>query len=257
MELNLDEAILSLLKRYRGDAGRILIVEHFDNYSRGYIGDRLYALRASGLITEKRGRVLLTRRGWDAECPMILPLSKIVFGRYTAEWCRMPYEDEKDGCPFYGTRAECPPQTPFLDEVLDLSAYEISNSKSYAYWGVLKEEFPTLFLVYREFNLILQEYKMQHEHPDWSVKQCRCCRYYQRGLDSKLRDDARKFAGSREYIFLERPEAYGLNCFSTLRLHGVRLVKKYHTQDKIVKMVLVGPSREPVGLERWFEKEVS
>lgn len=184
---------------------------------------------------------------------MILPLKAFAFGRYTWSWCKMPYEGEKGGCPFYDTRPECPPQTKLLDELLDLSHYHVINSVNFSY-RVAGGEGPSLYLVYQEFNLALQEYKMSNKHPDWTVKQCRCCRYYQRGLDNRIRDEAEKFIrGRKGYTILERPEANGLNCFSTFRLHGMKLEKNYHSQDKIVKMVLIGPAREPVGLERWFK----
>ena len=61
--MNLDEAIIELLKRHKGRVSRGKIWEHFDNYSRGYLNQRLYALRASWLIEEVGGWYILTEKG--------------------------------------------------------------------------------------------------------------------------------------------------------------------------------------------------
>ncbi len=189
---------------------------------------------------------------------MILPLKAFAFGRYTWNWCKMPYKGNPKGCPMYNTRAECPPQCQTLDELLNLNHYKMICSVSFGYRRIMESETPNLYLVYQEYDLALQEYKMQEKHENWSVKQCRCCRYYQRGLDNRIMKEAEKFISNRKgYTILKRPEANGLNCFSTLRFHDIKLEKNYETQDKIMKMVLVGPAKEPTGLEKWFERSNS
>ena len=186
---------------------------------------------------------------------MILPLKAFTWGYYTWLWCRMPYKGYPNGCPMYNTRSDCPPQTILINEIFNLDHYHATNSINLRYLEAGSEG-PNLYLIYQEFDIALQEYKMQDKHPDWTVKQCRCCRYYQRGLDKRIEEEAKKFIKDKEnYIVLPRPEAYGLNCFSTFRFHEMNLEKNYEEQDKIVKMVLVGPAKEPVGLERWFNIE--
>jgi len=185
---------------------------------------------------------------------MILPLKAFAFGYYTWKWCLIPYEGNPRGCPMFNTRSDCPPQTVLLNKLFNLDHYyaPVSVNPGYLEAG---GEGPNLYLVYQEFDIELQEYKMKDKHENWTVKQCRCCRYYQRGLDNRIEKEAQRFIKDKEgYMILPRPEAYGLNCFSTFRFHGMKLEKDYETQDKIIKMTLVGPTKEPIGLERWFNE---
>lgn len=66
--MNLDEAIITLLKKYRGRVNRGKMWEHFDNYSRGYLDQRLRALKLNGYTKEVGGWYLLTKKGWRTQC---------------------------------------------------------------------------------------------------------------------------------------------------------------------------------------------
>ena len=61
--MNLDNAIIELLRRHKGRVSRSLMWEIFDNYSRGYLHGRLQALKSSGLIEEVWGWYILTTKG--------------------------------------------------------------------------------------------------------------------------------------------------------------------------------------------------
>ncbi len=61
--MNLDESIIDLLKKHKGRVSRGKMWEHFDNYSRGYLYDRLQALKNSGLMEEVGGWFILTTKG--------------------------------------------------------------------------------------------------------------------------------------------------------------------------------------------------
>jgi len=62
--MNLDIAIIALLKEYTGKVSRSKMWEHFDNYSKGYLSERLYALKRSGWMIESEGIYILTEKGW-------------------------------------------------------------------------------------------------------------------------------------------------------------------------------------------------
>lgn len=62
--MHLDEAIILLLRKNRGRATKGRVREHFNNYSRGYVYDRLQALKNSNLIEETGEWYILTNEGW-------------------------------------------------------------------------------------------------------------------------------------------------------------------------------------------------
>ena len=62
--MNLDIAIIALLKKHEGRVSRGKMWQDFDNYSKGYLYERLLALKRSKLIEEVGGWYVLTKRGW-------------------------------------------------------------------------------------------------------------------------------------------------------------------------------------------------
>lgn len=63
--MNLDNAIIALLKKHKGRVSRNKMWEDFDNYSKGYLHGRLQALKNSELIEEVWGWYMLTKKGWS------------------------------------------------------------------------------------------------------------------------------------------------------------------------------------------------
>lgn len=61
--MNLDDLILILLKDNKGRVSKGKMWERFSNYSRGYLHERLQALRYSGYIKEDGGWYILTKKG--------------------------------------------------------------------------------------------------------------------------------------------------------------------------------------------------
>ena len=134
----------------------------------------------------------------------------------------MPYEGYKDGCPMYGTRPTCPPQTVMFDELID----------------------PPYFLVIQYYDLVSQMKRMKDIHPNWSDKQCANCRYWQKGFDSLIKNEAEEYIKTtmKDGLILIKPEAYGVNLFATCAHHGIILERKYPL--KIVKkMVMLGRNK--------------
>ena len=117
----------------------------------------------------------------------------------------------------YGMRGSCPPQAPMFDELVE----------------------PPYFLVMQELDLEEQELVMKRRHPEWSSRMCRNPRYWQGKLMHNLIAEAKTLAWKvPDPVILKRPEANGVNLFSTCRLHGIRLERNPHRIVK--KMVIVG-----------------
>lgn len=148
---------------------------------------------------------------------MIIPLKRVISGSYVRDWCKLSYPDHPKGCPMYNTRPSCPPQAPLLEDLVK----------------------PPFYLVLQEFDLEQQEKRMKLKHPDWSVKMCRNPRYWQKSFMKQILAEAQQFLWKfPQGMILVRPEANGVNLFSTCRLHGVRLER--NPQKIVKKMVLIG-----------------
>ena len=65
--MNLDIAIIDLLKKHRGRVSRDKMWQDLDNYSKGYLYERILALKRSGLIREEGGWYILTKRGEEVK----------------------------------------------------------------------------------------------------------------------------------------------------------------------------------------------
>lgn len=104
----------------------------------------------------------------------------------------------------YGTRPECPPQSPYVEEVLDLSR-------------------PT-YLVYQEFDLAGYVKGRKKLFPDWTEAQLKNVLHWQNGNLAALRrrvDSAHRFL--RTGTVLMKPEANGVNVYRTAEASGLRL----------------------------------
>lgn len=153
---------------------------------------------------------------------MIVPLERVIYGEYVRGWCKLPYPKHPNGCSMYGLRPDCPPEAPMFDKVIEAP----------------------YFLVIQEFDLEIQEEEMKRRHPEWSRKMCRNPRYWQKGLLKRLMLEAQEFLLQNPIsnaLILKRPEANGVNLFSTCRIHGIKLER--NPQKIVKKMVIIGKRR--------------
>lgn len=154
---------------------------------------------------------------------MKVQLKEIVSGD-TAKWCILPYLDHPKGCPNYNKKKGCPPNTPNFEELIEWPFY----------------------LVYKKFDLGVQEKQMLLKHPDWSKRQARCCLYWQRGVVKELIDEAWGFLIELEYhtkngyTVIENPEGAGIDLFKTCKLANIELERNYLNQSNVYKMVIIG-----------------
>jgi len=142
---------------------------------------------------------------------------KLVIDRRTRQWCKLEYPNNKEGCPFYGSRSECPPHAPLIEELLDLNQPH--------------------FFAFQKFDLKGQMEKMLKIHPEWSEKKAKCSRYWQKHVKALLREKIYSVTQNNQ-IFTFLPEAMGVDVFKTAKKLGIILKKRPKTI--VYKIALVG-----------------
>ncbi|MDR3591562.1 MAG: hypothetical protein P4N41_18050 [Negativicutes bacterium] len=118
--------------------------------------------------------------------------------------CTTPYPGHPRGCPNYGKKIGCPPETHLFDQVYDLNQ--------------------PVFAVYNVFDMAEHIRRMKVAHPAWSDRQLRCCLYWQGGARVKLREAIpyflREYPG---YNIARTPEAMGVNIDATMAAAEIKL----------------------------------
>lgn len=121
--------------------------------------------------------------------------------------CSRPYPNHPKGCPNYGKRDMCPPQSPLLWDKFD------ENMKVYALWA--------------DFDLGAHVRRMKEKHPEWSYRQLSCCLYWQGTARKFMKKEAFKwlseFDTARMLGVTACPEAMGVNVTATMKSIGVEL----------------------------------
>jgi len=134
----------------------------------------------------------------------IVKIDRLVTTKKHGDWCRIPYEGHKKGCPMYGTRDICPPKAPFIKDFIDVSE--------------------PMYFVHSNFNFIAHTIRMKIKHPKWSKKQCGCVLYWQSTSRKEMRERV-KYALRRVEAdtVVEVPEAMGVNVYATGAINGFYL----------------------------------
>ena len=118
--------------------------------------------------------------------------------------CVHPYPGHPRGCPNYGRKPGCPPNTRLLSEVYDLTR--------------------PCWLILNAFNLGAHVRRMKRKHPEWSDRQLVCCLYWQGTARKQLEAEIKRQLDFLEGVRVERcPEAMGLNVTATLAKLGIVL----------------------------------
>ena len=118
--------------------------------------------------------------------------------------CAKPYYNHPKGCPNYGKKDTCPPNSPFWGEIFHLGA------ESYAIWNC--------------FDFVEYVERMKQKHPNWSQRQLECCLYWQPKARKALRENISKFKKEYpDFMVVETPEAMGINVTETMAQIGIDL----------------------------------
>ncbi len=134
----------------------------------------------------------------------IIKVDRLITTKKHGDWCRIPYEGHKKGCPMYGTRDTCPPKAPFIKDHLDTSK--------------------PIYFVHSEFFLELDIERRRTMNPSQTERQLRCVLYWQGSSRKQMRDRV-KFAMRRLAVdtIIEIPEAMGVNVYGTAHVNGLYL----------------------------------
>lgn len=133
-------------------------------------------------------------------------LVKPVINEAVRSLCHKRYPGHPHGCPNYGKNPRCPPQAPLITDTLDFAK--------------------PIYAVYNVFELGKHVEWMRSRHPQWSLRQLRCCLYWQSRARKQLREHLVQFvtrSPGLELTVVACPEAQGVNVTQTMRNAGIEL----------------------------------
>ena len=152
---------------------------------------------------------------------MIVPWIKVQpkIDPYMRDLCQKPYYGHKKGCPNYNHRPDCPPVSPMLYDLLDLTK--------------------SVYAVYNIYDLRSHTERMRMRHPEWSEHQVYCCLYWQNSARKALRGEIHAFLRKHSgYYIVGNPEATGVNITYTMDKVGICL--PWPPKEKAYQIVLAG-----------------
>jgi hypothetical protein len=143
----------------------------------------------------------------------------VVIDMQAREWCKLPYHDHPKGCPNFGRRAICPPQSSLVTDFFDLEK--------------------NTWLMVVAYDLGAHMDRLHKLYPDWSDLQLRNPLYWQGSVHSYLKtlclDFVQKHPNS---IYTVIPEAMGVHVFDTVLRFGIPIEKR--PKRIIYKVALLG-----------------
>lgn len=147
---------------------------------------------------------------------------EIVIDYSVRKLCLRPYPNHPHGCPNYGKKPTCPPLSPKIEDVFDMSRL--------------------VFVVWVTFDFAAHREKMKAKHPTWTQRQIDCCLYWQGGVRKKLRAEIARalscFQDSSEYVAFDCPEALGVNVTATMKNLDIKL--EWPPETIVYKVALFG-----------------
>ena len=151
-----------------------------------------------------------------------MPWAKVkpVYQPEVTELCYRPYEDHPHGCPNFNKKPGCPPKAVPIFQTLDPAR------SIWAVWNV--------------FDLAGHVERLRAKHPDWSLRQLRCCLYWQRGARRDLALQCLELLAETGEALVIRacPEAQGVNVTETMKQIGI--VLEWPPQTVTYQVALMG-----------------
>lgn len=134
-------------------------------------------------------------------------------------WCKLPYPGHPNGCPNYRKKRDCPPNTPFI-------------------FDILEEPF---WLVGIRFD-IKNKGKPIENYSSFSEENC-CC--FPPGQNENIfRQEIQKTLGKESDIqILYKPEAYGVDVFKTCKDNDLDL-EFFPPKKYLWKIVVAGKKKQ-------------
>ena len=134
----------------------------------------------------------------------IIPVKRLVLTTKTNIWCKLPYPRHPKGCPNYGKKAHCPPDSLNIKEVLNLKK--------------------PIYIVYNEFDLAAHMKRMSRLHPNWSEAMLRNVYYWQNKSRAQLKTRiSTAMILLNTNVHIANAEAMGVNLYATCFVNGLKL----------------------------------
>lgn len=138
--------------------------------------------------------------------------------------CCKAYPNHPKGCPNFNKRDTCPPNSPMMDNFLDLSK--------------------KVMAVCVHFNLGQHVGRMKEKHPKWSQRQLECCLYWQGTARKWLKQEIaynitrNALFDGYELVSTDCPEAMGVNVSETMKEAGI--VLEWPPKEIVRKVAFIG-----------------
>lgn len=129
--------------------------------------------------------------------------------RVANRWCTLPYPNHPKGCPNHPRCRHSLRKRLTAEEVFDLDR--------------------PMYICYATFDLKGWAAEMKRRHPNWTERQCRNLRYWQKGVDGRVARLAHNFIKKEDlkgYYWLS--EGFGVNVYATCRRAGLQLEQIRH-----------------------------
>jgi hypothetical protein len=131
--------------------------------------------------------------------------------------CPKPFYGHSHGCPNYGLRPECPPNTSLIDRVLDLER--------------------DVYVIYTPFEVGKFAEQIRERHADWNNRQIYNPRYWQPTARKMHRADV---AEAVEELGLEKvtgsPEGHGVNVGFLMKMAGIDMRWEWPPEHNLENM---------------------
>ena len=126
-----------------------------------------------------------------------IPKQTIHFTPKVRTYCQMAYPDHPQGCPNYNQSPLCPPQSPYLENVI------VGDASKYQFF----------YLLYIDIDFQRYKDQMLKEHPHWSDRQLNNVLYWQNQAKKILKDHL-AYISPKDYELLGFGSGFGETCYS-------------------------------------------
>ena len=146
-------------------------------------------------------------------------------------WCSSPYPGHKRGCPMWkGRKAKDGTPAPCTRAFRNISTFDDNFDRNEPAW-----------CAFTTWDMVAQEAKIRASHPDWTQKQCRNVRYWQRTFRNGLKDDIREFFRKKQlwgkYGCFDG--GFTLNIHATLWRAGLKLERIRDRPDYAIRCTII------------------
>ena len=140
------------------------------------------------------------------------------YGKRFQNLCRVPYHNNRRGCPNYGKRKDCPP-CELVDKRFDLTL--------------------PMYVIYTDYPVGVFAERMRVDHPEWAEhpRQWYNCIRWQGQARKFHKDDILEFQKVFPTLVVDsNPEALGVNVTDLMQQLGIELEWNYHLNHSVQRV---------------------